>query len=227
MANAGLIPGHFGPSSGTGRAADNNVDLGDAPGRANAGDKFLTLVASALPVATASTTPTRCALGDAEQVLGCVIKRAIHAGDVPAQFPVGPRRQLDRVKLLARAWSAGAGPGDAVPTWTPPSARHTVRRGRATTATPARRLSPAAGHRRNRRADGSAAQAAQHRSGRRPLYARRRGAGTPLAPEDNSRRADSASTPTPSSPSAPRWMCATPSPSASTPACGISSRPGD
>ena len=39
---------------------------------------------------------------------------AVHAGDLPAQFPVGPRRQLDRVslELLSRAWAAGAGPGD-------------------------------------------------------------------------------------------------------------------
>ena len=39
---------------------------------------------------------------------------AIHPGYLPAQLPVGHVRQLDRVgrELLARAWQAGAGPGD-------------------------------------------------------------------------------------------------------------------
>jgi hypothetical protein len=37
---------------------DRHVDLGAAPGRAHAGDKLLTLVASALPAATASMTRT-------------------------------------------------------------------------------------------------------------------------------------------------------------------------
>ena len=41
---------------------------------------------------------------------------ALHLGDVPAQLPGATSRQLDRVsrKLLARAWAAGAGPGDAL-----------------------------------------------------------------------------------------------------------------
>ena len=39
---------------------------------------------------------------------------SIHPGDVPVQLPGGHVRQLDRVsrELLARAWAAGAGPGD-------------------------------------------------------------------------------------------------------------------
>ena len=49
VANAGLLlpvtlPHHL----GLGELVDHHVDLGDAPGRANAGDKMLTLVASAL-----------------------------------------------------------------------------------------------------------------------------------------------------------------------------------
>ena len=57
VANAGLIlPVTLAHHLGLGELVDNHVDLGDAPGRANAGDKFLTLVA------TASTTPTRRAL---------------------------------------------------------------------------------------------------------------------------------------------------------------------
>ena len=53
-------------------------------------------------------------------VIGCVVKAPSSLGTflpeyLPAQLPVGPEvRQLDRVsrELLARAWAAGAGPGD-------------------------------------------------------------------------------------------------------------------
>ena len=46
VANAGLIlPVTLAHHLGLGELVDNNVDLGDAPGRANAGDKFLTLEA--------------------------------------------------------------------------------------------------------------------------------------------------------------------------------------
>ena len=49
MANAGLLlPVTLAQHLGLRELVDNHVDLGGAPGRANAGDKFLTLVASAL-----------------------------------------------------------------------------------------------------------------------------------------------------------------------------------
>ena len=49
VANAGLIlPVTLAHHLGLRELVDNHVDLGDAPGRANAGDKMLTLVASAL-----------------------------------------------------------------------------------------------------------------------------------------------------------------------------------
>ena len=49
VANAGLIlPVTLAHHLGLGDLVDQHVDLGDAPGRANAGDKMLTLVASAL-----------------------------------------------------------------------------------------------------------------------------------------------------------------------------------
>ena len=61
--NAGLLlPVTLAHRLGLGELVDNHVNLGDAPGRANAGDKLLTLVV------TASTTPTRCALGEP---IGC------------------------------------------------------------------------------------------------------------------------------------------------------------
>ena len=49
VANAGLLlPVTLAHRLGLGELVDNHVDLGDSPGRANAGDKLLTLVASAL-----------------------------------------------------------------------------------------------------------------------------------------------------------------------------------
>ena len=49
VANAGLLlPVTLAHHLGLGELVNCHVDLGDAPGRANAGDKMLTLVASAL-----------------------------------------------------------------------------------------------------------------------------------------------------------------------------------
>ena len=70
VANAGLmLPATLARRLGLPQLADRCLDLGHAPGRANTGDKLMTLVASAprfhggrlWPGATASTTPTRCA----------------------------------------------------------------------------------------------------------------------------------------------------------------------
>ena len=49
VANAGLLlPVTLAHRLGLGQLVDSHLDLGDAPGRAHAGDKILTLVASAL-----------------------------------------------------------------------------------------------------------------------------------------------------------------------------------
>ena len=49
VANAGLmLPVTLAHHLGLGELVDHHVDLGNAPGRANVGDKILTLVASAL-----------------------------------------------------------------------------------------------------------------------------------------------------------------------------------
>ena len=70
VANAGLIlPSTLALRLGLPQLVDRRLDLGHATGRANTGDKLMTLVASAprfrggrvWPVATASTTPMRCA----------------------------------------------------------------------------------------------------------------------------------------------------------------------
>ena len=56
-----LLPATLADRLGLRELTDAHLDLGGAAGRANAGDKLLTLVASALAAATASTTPMRCA----------------------------------------------------------------------------------------------------------------------------------------------------------------------
>ena len=63
VANAGLLlPTTLAQHLGLRELVDHHLDLGCAPGRANTGDKLLTLVASALAGATSSTTPMRCVL---------------------------------------------------------------------------------------------------------------------------------------------------------------------
>ena len=63
---------------------------GDAPGRANAGDKMLTLVASALAGGDCIDDADALRAGGTARVLGCVVK-AHPPWDLPAEFPVGPR----------------------------------------------------------------------------------------------------------------------------------------
>ena len=116
VANAGLIlPVTLAQHLGLRELIDNHVDLGDAPGRANAGDKMLTLVASALAGGDCIDDADVLRAGSTDRVLGCVVKAPSTLGIFLRSFRWGHVRQLDRVsrQLLALAWSAGAGPGDA------------------------------------------------------------------------------------------------------------------
>ena len=99
---------------GLGELVDHHVDLGRAPGRANASDKLLTLVASALAGGDCIDDADALRAGGTEQMLGCVVKAPSTLGTFLRSFRWGHVRQLDRVsrELLAGAWAAGAGPGD-------------------------------------------------------------------------------------------------------------------
>ena len=92
-----------------------HLDLGNAPDRANAGDKLMTLVASALAGGDCIDDADALRSGSTGRVLGCVVKAPSTLGTFLRSFRWGHVRQLDRVsrELLARAWAAGAGPGDA------------------------------------------------------------------------------------------------------------------
>ena len=115
VANAGLIlPVTLAQRLGLRELVGNHVDLGNAPGRANAGDKMLTLVASALAGGDCIDDADVLRTGGTAGVIGCVVKAPSTLGTFLRSFRWGHVRQLDRVsrELLARAWAAGAGPGD-------------------------------------------------------------------------------------------------------------------
>ena len=114
--NAGLIlPATLALHLGLPELVDRRLDLGDAPGRANTGDKIMTLVASALAGGDCIDDADVLRTGGTAGALGCVVKAPSTLGTFLRSFRWGHVRQLDRVsrELLARAWAAGAGPGDA------------------------------------------------------------------------------------------------------------------
>ena len=111
--NAGLIlPITLAGRLGLRELVDSHVDLGDAPGRANTGDKVMTLVASALAGVDCIDDADALRAGGTARVLGCVVKAPSTLGTFLRSFRWGHARQLDRLsrELLARAWAAGAGP---------------------------------------------------------------------------------------------------------------------
>ena len=165
--NAGLLlPVTLAQDLGLPQLVQQRLDLGDAPGRANTGDKMMTLVASALAGGDCIDDVDVLRTGGTASALGCVVKAPSTLGTFLRSFRWGQVRQLDRVsrELLARAWSAGAGPGDAPLTIDLDSTIYETY-GLAKEGCPPPQLyrpaglSPAAGHRRRhrRRADVSAA----------------------------------------------------------------------
>ena len=116
VANAGLIaPATLAQHLGLRELFESHVDLGDAPGRANVGHKAMTVIHSALAGGDC--------IDDADALAGRVHTRrcwatgcgpprrwarscAASPGATPASSTRWP------AELLARAWAAGAGPGD-------------------------------------------------------------------------------------------------------------------
>ena len=116
VADAGLLlPATLARHLGLQQLVDQHLDLGDAPGRANVGDKLLTLVASALAGGDCIDDSDALRSGGTARVLGCTVKAPSTLGTFLRSFRWGHVRQLDRVTrhLLARGWAAGAGPGEA------------------------------------------------------------------------------------------------------------------
>ena len=214
VANAGLIlPSTLARRLGLSQLVDRHLDLGDAPGRANTGDKMMTLVASALAGGDCIDDADVLRTGGTARAIGCVVKAPSTLGTFLRSFRWGHVRQLDRVspELLAWAWVAGART-QRRPIHHRPRFDHLRDLRPSQGGRPPPRLhrrpglSPAAGRgrRHRRRADGPAAGGPrQHRTRRRPLPAGNGGPGALRGPGDNSRCGPTAaSTPTPSSPPA-------------------------
>ncbi len=116
VADAGLLlPATLAANLGLKDLVDEHLNLGDRPGRANPGDKLLTLVMSALAGGDCIDDANALRAGGTERILGFSVKAASTLGTFLRSFRWGHVRQLDAVSrhLLARAWAAGAGPGDA------------------------------------------------------------------------------------------------------------------
>ena len=116
VANAGLLlPATLARHLGLAELVRQCLDLGNAPGRANTGDKIMTLVASALAGGDCIDDADALRTGGTACTLGSTVKAPSTLGTFLRSFRWGHVRQLDRVsrELLARAWAAGAGPGDA------------------------------------------------------------------------------------------------------------------
>ena len=129
VANAGLLlPATLARHLGLRELVDHHLDLGGAPGRANTGDKMLTLVASALAGGDCIDDADALRAGGTVGVLGCVVKAPSTLGTFLRSFRSGHVRQLDRVSR--QLFGPGLGrwgrtrrlaPGPS--TWTRPSAR--------------------------------------------------------------------------------------------------------
>ena len=116
VANAGLLlPSTLARHLGLPQLVQQRLDLGDAPGRANTGDKMMTLVASALAGGDCIDDADVLRAGGIARVLGFTAKAPSTLGTFLRSFRWGHVRQLDRVsrELLARAWATGAGPGNS------------------------------------------------------------------------------------------------------------------
>ena len=103
VANAGLLlPATLARHLGLPELVQQRLDLGDAPGRANAGDKMMTLVASALAGGDCIDDADVLRTGGTACTLGGTVKAPSTLGTF-LSFRWGHVRQLDRVsrELLA------------------------------------------------------------------------------------------------------------------------------
>ena len=112
VADAGLLlPATFAHHLGLRELVETHLDLGQGPGRANVGDKLLTLVMAALAGGECIDDAGALGAGSTARVLGFAVKAASTLGTFLRSFRWGHVRQLDAVTrhLLARAWAAEAG----------------------------------------------------------------------------------------------------------------------
>lgn len=115
VANAGLLmTATLAERLGLEALVDEVVDLGDRPAGASPGRKVMTLVQSMVAGGDCIDDADVLRSGASEQVLFHRVMAPSTLGTFLRSFTFGHVRQLDRVAeaALARAWAAGAGPGD-------------------------------------------------------------------------------------------------------------------
>ena len=90
VANAGLIlPATLAQHLGLPELVDRRLDLGNAPGRANPGDKVMTLVASALAGGDCIDDADVLRTSGTAGVIGCVVKAPANLGTFLRSFRWG------------------------------------------------------------------------------------------------------------------------------------------
>ena len=90
--NAGLLlPATLALHLGLSQLVQQRLDLGDAPGRANTGDKIMTLVASALAGGDCIDDADALRAGGTAGVLDCLVKAPSTLGTFLRSFRWGPR----------------------------------------------------------------------------------------------------------------------------------------
>ncbi|MEA3510177.1 MAG: IS1380 family transposase [Actinomycetota bacterium] len=115
VANAGLaLVAVLSQALGIEAAADDVIDLGGRPAASRPGRKILTLVHSMAVGGDCIDDVDVLRSGSTDRVLGHRVMAPSTCGIFLRSFTFGHVRQLDRLfdTVLARAWAAGAGPGD-------------------------------------------------------------------------------------------------------------------
>jgi Transposase DDE domain group 1 len=115
VANAGLLlPATLAQRLGIQQLADELIDLGNRAGAAHPGSKVLTLVHTLVAGGDCIDDADLLRTGSTTAVLGHRVLAPSTLGTFLRSFTFGHVRQLDRLteRVLARAWAAGAGPGE-------------------------------------------------------------------------------------------------------------------
>jgi hypothetical protein len=115
IANAGLLlPATLAQRLGIEQTADQLIDLGERAGAAHPGRKLLTLVHTMIAGGDCIDDAALLRCGATSRVLGHRVMAPSTLGTFLRAFTFGHVRQFDRLteQVLARAWGAGAGPGD-------------------------------------------------------------------------------------------------------------------
>ena len=106
VANAGLLlPLTLAQHLGLRELVDSHVDLGAAPGRANAGDKMLTLVASALAGGDCIDDADVLRTGGTASAIGCVAKAPSTLGTFLRSFRCAlPQTNVTELRSHKVSW---------------------------------------------------------------------------------------------------------------------------